>query len=214
MVAEQVLNHGPATPMREEETPEVTLKDVMAELATIKRMMTSGPMTEPRRSPSVTSLSTLASRASHKTEMESERQASGSREDAIAGKWCEGRVTKWITEKAFGFIRVGEIEAFIHITTLSGDVANICKERLIVILEADPSRGKEKYRVTQARRWAEHQAIVAREMASQAAQESIEAAARTKAAVDAAEDAAIRESWCRASLSNGPPRLEPQNRED
>jgi hypothetical protein len=61
-------------------------------------------------------------------------------EVAKTGVWAPAYVHKWVTEKGFGFCRVGKIDVFIHCSTISGNLDNIYRLPLVVKLEEDKMR--------------------------------------------------------------------------
>ena len=99
----------------------------------------------------------------------SEKQPEDIAKAATSGQWLEARVVKWITERGFGFVRVHQTEVFPHCSTMTGNVDNLCNERLFIQVEPDKTRGVDKYRVKAARRQTEHEAATAREKAEEEA---------------------------------------------
>ena len=132
-------------------------------------------------------------------------------EEAVRGKrYVAGSVCRWRTDGAFGFIKTNGKDVFFHKNSLQGSLDGIVGQRVMLQLDADPSRGVDKYRATIVQRETAYVAEKARERASsavvatvRAAEEAARSAVASRDAVETAELASMRSKW------NDPGLLEP-----
>ena len=52
------------------------------------------------------------------------------------GAWILTHITKWVSSKGIGFVEVGGIDAFLHVTILGSDAANVVGASLCVQIAA------------------------------------------------------------------------------
>ena len=119
----------------------------------------------------------------------------------------QARMARWVSAKGFGFVRAAGVEAFVRCSAVSGNLTDLVKASLMVQLERDTPRGEDKLRVVRATRREEHEAVLAREHANRMAQNAVEAAQRTRRAMEVADDAALRSAWWAFGLLERPPGL-------
>ena len=107
-----------------------------------------------------------------------------------------GSIFTWMPEKAFGFMKIRGVDAFVHFSAIKGDITNLIGKMVVAQIVADPSRGPGKYKAVAVRRELDHIEEVAAQRAVEAAAAAVRAteeahrqAMRSRQAVEAAETA-------------------------
>ena len=115
-----------------------------------------------------------------------------------------GRVFRWFPDKAFGLVRVGAEDVFLHTSALHGHTDGIVGQRVVVKIIEDRSRVGGAFRATAAKREADFleeqtrdKAMKAAAAAVRASEEAKKRAMATQAALQAAESATMRATWSR-----------------
>ena len=160
----------------------LTLQDIMSELADIKSMLRHSRRTIPN---------TLKTQPESKEEIEAETLE----EAAEKNSWVQGIVKSWRADKGFGFVTINQRQVFAHISSIQGTEEGIVGQQVYLQVLADKSRCAGSFRAQRVRRSADHLEQLAKEKAHRLAAESIRAAEATKLAMEAAEDASTRASW-------------------
>ena len=81
-----------------------------------------------------------------------EQRSATNADDAVTRKvWVEARLARWVSAQGFGFVQAAGVEAFLHHSTLPGQMESLSTSKLEVLLERDVLRGAGKFRVTRAR---------------------------------------------------------------